>query len=186
MKISTQLLNDLNGIESRKRLLQRKDAGEAYKKQAKYFQPTKNPVLEELEELLFGSKDHSVYAKQKEQQREVNPAIEDLQLVPDLTKSNTLKPIPTLLQISKEEQIDYLNNQDDLVVLDEEIDVVLPERFTKEFNLDLKANTFFGKTLEDVNRTRIFNTAIMSYSQHAEMVKNGYQLLNEPSFSRIA
>ena len=93
MKISSQLQNDLNGIESRKRLLQRKDAGEAYKKQAKYFQPTKNPVLEELEELLFGSKDHSVYAEQKEQQRELNPTIEDLQQhVPNLTKSNLLKP----------------------------------------------------------------------------------------------
>ena len=43
-------------FEARKRALQRHNAGDAYRKQAEYFQP-KVPTLSELEELLLGNKE---------------------------------------------------------------------------------------------------------------------------------
>lgn len=48
--------NSISNFEERKRAMQRKDAGEAYRKQAEYFQP-KMPSLGELEDLLLGNKE---------------------------------------------------------------------------------------------------------------------------------
>lgn len=43
-------------LEERKRAMQRRDAGDAYRKQAEYFQ-AKQPSLSELEDLLLGKKE---------------------------------------------------------------------------------------------------------------------------------
>ncbi|MEG0258974.1 MAG: hypothetical protein RR651_03795, partial [Lysinibacillus sp.] len=83
MRISSFIQQDrLASIENNKRVIQRKEAGNAYKKNAQYFQPKKNPVLEELEKLLLGHKDLELYEKDKESQVEMNEvtaAIHELQ-----------------------------------------------------------------------------------------------------------
>lgn len=48
--------NVVSDFEERKRAMQRKDAGDAYRKQAEYFHP-KVPSLSELEDLLLGNKE---------------------------------------------------------------------------------------------------------------------------------
>lgn len=48
--------NGMSNLLSSVRTTQRKDAGQAYKKNAEYFQP-KTPSLNELEELLLGNKE---------------------------------------------------------------------------------------------------------------------------------
>ncbi|WP_155592465.1 hypothetical protein [Lysinibacillus cavernae] len=68
---------------NRKKILQRKEAGDAYRKNAMYFQPKKNPLLLELENLLLGRTDQDLYEQQQEESNEVTPEqqaiMEDLQ-----------------------------------------------------------------------------------------------------------
>jgi len=49
--------NLVTEAEQRKRAFQRKDVGQAYRKNAEYYQPKKNPTLAELEDLLLGNKE---------------------------------------------------------------------------------------------------------------------------------
>lgn len=72
MKISAFIQQErITALEERRKILQRKDVGEAYRKNLQYFQPKKNPVLIELENLLFGHKDHDLYEQLKEESKEI-------------------------------------------------------------------------------------------------------------------
>jgi len=73
MKISSLIEHERISPSNRKKLLQRKEAGDAYRKNALYFQPKKNPLLQELESLLLGQKDLDLYEQQKEESQEVTP-----------------------------------------------------------------------------------------------------------------
>lgn len=69
-------------FEERKRTLQRKDAGDAYRRQAEYFQP-KVPSLEELEDLLLGNKEREPEAP------EVSAAIREFQQLENVNNRTT-------------------------------------------------------------------------------------------------
>ncbi|MFF2753316.1 hypothetical protein ACFVR1_06110 [Psychrobacillus sp. NPDC058041] len=69
---SNGILNQITSLDERKRAMQRKDAGEAYRKHAKYFQP-KVSTLSELENLLLGNKER------EEETPEVSAAIKEFQ-----------------------------------------------------------------------------------------------------------
>lgn len=74
MKISAFIQQErIAALEERRKVLQRKGVGDAYRKNLQYFQPKKNPVLIELENLLFGHKDHDLYEQHKEELKEVTP-----------------------------------------------------------------------------------------------------------------
>ncbi|ETT87301.1 hypothetical protein MKZ08_19885 [Viridibacillus sp. FSL R5-0477] len=72
MKLAARLNNQYTDIENRKRALRQKNAGDAYRKTAQYFQPKSNPALEELMDLLTGK-------KEKQHQPQVQAAIRELQ-----------------------------------------------------------------------------------------------------------
>ncbi|MGE7130190.1 hypothetical protein [Lysinibacillus xylanilyticus] len=91
MKLSSLIEQErISSYYNRKKILQRKQAGDAYRKNSLYFQPKKNPLLLELENLLLGHTDQDLYEQQKEEFKEVTPQqqaiIEDLQQ----TKKNVL------------------------------------------------------------------------------------------------
>ena len=91
MKLSSLIEQEkISSYYNRKKILQRKQAGDAYRKNSLYFQPKKNPLLLELENLLLGHTDQDLYEQQKEESKEVTPQqqaiIEDLQQ----TKKNVL------------------------------------------------------------------------------------------------
>lgn len=91
MKLSSLIEQErISSHYNRKKLLQRKQAGDAYRKNSLYFQPKKNPLLLELENLLLGHTDQELYEQQKEESNEITPQqqaiIEDLQQ----TKKNVL------------------------------------------------------------------------------------------------
>ncbi|KOS66487.1 hypothetical protein AEA09_17225 [Lysinibacillus contaminans] len=72
MKISGLIQQErIAALEDRRKILQRKGVGDVYRKNLQYFQPKKNPALIELENLLFGHKDHDLYEKHKEESKEV-------------------------------------------------------------------------------------------------------------------
>lgn len=91
MKLSSLIEQErLSSHYNRKKILQRKQAGDAYRKNALYFPPKKNPLLLELENLLLGHTDQELYEQQKEESKDVTPQqqaiIQDLQQ----TKKNVL------------------------------------------------------------------------------------------------
>lgn len=74
MKISSLVQQErITALEDRRKILLRKGVGDAYRKNLQYFQPKKNPVLIELENLLFGHKDHDLYEQHKEEAQEITP-----------------------------------------------------------------------------------------------------------------
>ncbi|MFM9535586.1 hypothetical protein [Lysinibacillus sp. IITD104] len=84
MKITNLMEQErISSQHNRKKILQRKEAGDAYRKNAMYFQPKKNPLLIELENLLLGRTDQDLYEQQQEESKEVTPRqqaiMEDLQ-----------------------------------------------------------------------------------------------------------
>ncbi|MFJ7185626.1 hypothetical protein [Lysinibacillus xylanilyticus] len=105
MKLSSLIEQErISSHYNRKKILQRKQAGDAYRKNSLYFQPKKNPLLLELENLLLGHTDQDLYEQQKEESKEVTPQqqaiIEDLQQ----TKKNVLAHDRT----QKAEALEYL------------------------------------------------------------------------------
>lgn len=76
--------NTVSNFEERKRAIQRKDAGDAYRRQAEYFKP-KAPTLADLEDLLLGNKE-----KEKES-AEVSAAVREYQQIEhNSTKSQSM------------------------------------------------------------------------------------------------
>ena len=71
---------------NRKKFLQRKEAGDAYRKNAMYFQPKKNPLLLELENLLLGRTDQDLYEQQQEDTEVVTP--QQLAIMDDLQQTS--------------------------------------------------------------------------------------------------
>lgn len=61
MKISSLLHGYNPDLEERKRSIQRKEVGDAYKKHAKYAEASKNPVLQALENLLSGKTEKELH-----------------------------------------------------------------------------------------------------------------------------
>lgn len=90
MKISSLIEHERISPSNRKKVLQRKEAGDAYRKNALYFQPKKNPILQELENLLLGQKDLDLYEQQKEQSQEVTPHQQAIFQEMEQTKKNVL------------------------------------------------------------------------------------------------
>lgn len=67
--------NEIAAVEQRKRAFQRKDVGQAYRKNAAFYQPRKNPTLTELEDLLLGNKEKESVSS------EVDAAIKEYQQI---------------------------------------------------------------------------------------------------------
>lgn len=64
MKIAQLVIGTNQNLENRKRVLQRREAGDAYKKNAQY-QAKKNPMLEVLENLLSGKTEKDLHAAEQ-------------------------------------------------------------------------------------------------------------------------
>lgn len=227
---------------NRKKILQRKEAGDAYRKNAQYFQPKKNPILLELENLLLGRKDQDLYEQHKEDAKDVTPqqqammqdlqqteknvraheqafktvgsdygesfsssrltetayeGEEPLQVLPQ-ARYDVLTPTVSTLQDSSvalraNDQIPQLEVEIDRAQLEvaapygtEKTEVKIPERFSKELNLDPFADTIFGKRYEEALKARTFKMASAKYAAHIQMAKSGYRFGEDSTFSMSA
>lgn len=91
-------------IEDRKRALQRKEAGDAYRKQAEYYRP-KLPTLSELEELLLGNKERVP------EKPEVSAAIRELQQLESDSIKGPSTPIQQIAGHTLEKTIELLEKE---------------------------------------------------------------------------
>lgn len=68
----------------------------------------------------------------------------------------------------------------------ETTDVKVPERFSKELNLDPFADTIFGKSYDEAMKARTFKIASAKYATHIQMAKSGYLYGDNSTFSMTA
>ncbi|MEY9974232.1 small-conductance mechanosensitive channel [Lysinibacillus sp. RC46] len=120
MKLSSLIEQErITSQYNRKKILQRKQAGDAYRKNSLYFQPKKNPLLLELENLLLGHTDQELYEQQKEEANEVTPQqqaiIQDLQQTKKNVLAHEQTQKPEALENSQLEHVD----EETLQILDQ-------------------------------------------------------------------
>ncbi|MGE8006109.1 hypothetical protein [Lysinibacillus sp. NPDC093216] len=120
MKLSSLIEQErITSQYNRKKILQRKQAGDAYRKNSLYFQPKKNPLLLELENLLLGHTDQELYEQQKEESNEITPQqqaiIQDLQQTKKNVLAHEQTQKPEALENSQLEHVD----EETLQILDQ-------------------------------------------------------------------
>lgn len=200
MKLAALLNNQYTDIENRKRALRQKNAGDAYRKTAQYFQPKSNPALEELMDLLTGKKekqhqpqvqaairelqqkDQEFRAKTKGNMEQTSPLVEISDAVSQVNEemhastSTTLEKINVRVTEGENEIIQQTRDQ-----ITEVKQQVTTEDSTNQFGQVTNST----QTLEQKLKQRLFDQAISRYSYHVQMAKSGYRV-TQPSFYRIA
>lgn len=83
MKINSLVRGVSSELDERKRSQLRKEAGDAYKKHAQYTDPSKNPLLKVLENLLSGKTEKDLLTQDNADQAE------NLAVVNDITYKQT-------------------------------------------------------------------------------------------------
>lgn len=200
MKLAALLNNQYTDIENRKRALRQKNAGDAYRKTAQYFQPKSNPALEELMDLLTGK-------KEKQHQPQVQAAIRELQQKDqefrDKTKGNMEQTSPlveisdAVSQVNEEmhastsatlEKINVRVTEGENEIIQQtrdQITEVKQQVTTEDSTNQFGQVTNLTQTLEQKLKQRLFDQAISRYSYHVQMAKSGFRV-TQPSFYRIA
>ncbi|PYF03977.1 hypothetical protein [Ureibacillus chungkukjangi] len=185
MRVSGFSLN-IGNFEERKRAIQRKEANDAYKKNAIYTQDKKNPMLKILEDLLSGKTEKELFKNDNVLLNEGNESIAPIDMKEDIeaTEFQAEAEIPTDMMLqaetevaSDEENINRLSSID--------IDQFLsPERLT---NTTGPADPFYplNKSFETLILDKMYTKAISSYTNQMLMAQNGFQL-DQPKFSHIA
>ncbi|MDD1504471.1 hypothetical protein PVA17_17145 [Lysinibacillus sp. CNPSo 3705] len=238
MKLSSLIEQErISSYYNRKKILQRKQAGDAYRKSALYFPPKKNPLLLELENLLLGHTDQELFEQQKEASKEVTPQqqaiIQDMQQTKNVLAHEQMQHYSQVERINEEAPIvDDANAKEPLQILErvrntalgpaqpssqdlrvaasanvqhmqaqfngqevddsepafvrEDIEVKVPERFSKELKLDPFVDTIFGKSYAEAYKVRTFKHASEKYATHIQMAKGGYRSRNDSLISMIA
>lgn len=191
-------------IEDRRKMLQRKNIGELYRKNLQYTQLKKNPVLTELENLLLGHKELDLYKKHKKESQEMIPQEQaTIRELPQAKKSVRAHELPQKAMDGDEYSgISYVQPSNDAVISgarlkdteteeiaylnEDSMEFEIPARFSKDLKLDPFADTIFGRSYEELYRANLFKKATATYTTHSEMAKNGYRPGNEPTFSMTA
>lgn len=163
-------------IEDRRKILQRKNIGDVYRKNLLYTQLKKNPVLSELENLLLGYKELDLYKKHKEESKEMAP--QEQLTIRELSQAKK--------NVRAHELTQKAMDGDEYSGISYDNEDSIPERFSKKLKLDPFADTIFGRSYEELYQERLFKKAIATYTIHSEMAKNGYRPGNEPTFSMTA
>ena len=207
MKVANFIQAGLTEFEERKRALQRREMGEAYKKTAKFVEVSKNPMLVVLENILSGKTEKDLLAtdvqsldetlvldegldqKVESKMEQVNqtalaPTQPSQQDLPIAASAST--QIQQTEAILREATVDVVEETEPDSFVGEDLSVTIPERFLNDFKRDATAPTVFGKEYESLLFQRTFHKVVEKYTAHMTMVKNGYRSMNEPSFSKIA
>ncbi|MDN4492023.1 hypothetical protein [Ureibacillus aquaedulcis] len=178
MRVSSFLLNNSN-FEERKRIMQRKEANDAYKKNALYTQAKKNPMLKVLEDLLSGKTEKELFEKDQD----LNEASENV-----LSPSPKIKEDHSLFTDSPREDKDRETLTSEIVLPsaaelasdhDENInriphgqfDFIVSELMAKPTDRDK-----IYKSLEDMVFEKTYTKAVSSYTYQMQMAQNEFRL----------
>ncbi|SES02161.1 hypothetical protein [Psychrobacillus sp. OK032] len=194
-------------IEQRKRMLQRQNAGNAYRKTAEYLQP-KVPTQSELEELLLGKKERELDMPSSGKTNMLDikgpsipvqtiggPTLEKTVELLEKVRSTALapaKPTPEDLRVaaSASAKIQRVNAQITLnMEASRQIALEVKQQLEDEAsisNRSVPSDLQSPKMLqEDLQKKRLKEQAIAKYSYQVHLKRYGFADL-EPSFFRIA
>ncbi|MFJ7970020.1 hypothetical protein [Psychrobacillus sp. NPDC096389] len=197
-------------FEERKRTLQRHNAGDAYRKQAEYFQP-KVPTLSELEELLLGNKEKQPETSTNQSTSMLDikgpsipvqtiggPTLEKTVELLEKVRSTALapaQPTPEDLRVaaSASAKIQRVNAQISLnMEANRQIDQEVKQQLEDEAAIsnrsvpsDYPSPKQLQEDLENIQKKRWKEQAIAKYSYQVHLKRYGFADL-EPSFFRIA
>ncbi|MEK4078839.1 hypothetical protein [Solibacillus sp. FSL K6-1126] len=202
MKISSLARGFSSELDERRRSQLRKEAGEVYKKHAQYTDPSKNPLLKVLENLLSGKTEKDLLKSDNADQAEnlalptditYSPTLDNAHLasaVPSsqdlLTAVNVSTSIPQTPVNTQKELTEQEQDEEAIPLSNENLSFTIPEKFQQDFARNPDEKTVFGQELEKRLFQRSFNIAAQKYSAHIAMVNNGYRLTEESVFSQIA
>lgn len=166
MKLAALLNNRYTEVEARKKLVTSKSADDAYRKNAKYFTPTKNPAIEELIDLLTGK-------KELENQNEIQQSISNIKL----------------------ETVDHPSQVDEKVQVngaDIKIDSPVQLMLSSDISVHLLPETGGAqqpviklKNAKQMSNERLTEKAIATYTFQMSMAKGGFKIL-QPMIYRTA
>lgn len=201
MKLPQLLSSSTIEIEVRKRALQKREAGQAYRKNAQYQSP-KNPLLEALENLLSGKTERDLHTTGQEKraidglfvkdpfsEKEQFENDQNLALKSAVLTSHEVPQVTDVPNLQEEAgQQEESTNDAKLVNFSEAEKVEVPERFIGSFaeRNSSQGMPLSGRPIEDRGYQRLFQLANVNYSNHIAMVKNGYRSFDEPTFSKTA
>lgn len=196
MKLAAILNSRYTEIENRKRVLKQKNADEAYKKTAQYFQPKSNPALDELVDLLTGKKEQQAKPALQQAIRELQettpnyPEINDLvAMASDEEAVDILKRVqqsalssdnPTAqdLQVAQS-AADYIAQNTQFTTTSDSIDA------TSKKNVNSSTVQPTEQQYKETIRNRLFEQAASKYQFQVQMARSGFQF-DEPIFYQIA
>lgn len=204
MKINSLVRGVSSELDERKRSQLRKEAGDAYKKHAQYTDPSKNPLLKVLENLLSGKTEKDLLTQDNADQAENLAVVNDItykqtpildnvrvaSAVPSsqdlLTAANISTSIPQMPANTQDEHNEQVQSEEASSLFNENLSFTIPEKFQQDFTRNPDEQTVFGQELEKRLFQRSFNIAAQKYSAHIAMVNNGYRSVNESFFSQTA
>lgn len=200
MKINSLARGFSSELDERKRSQLRKEAGEAYKKHAQYTDPSKNPLLKVLENLLSGKTEKDLLTQDNANQAEnlavVNditytqtPTLDNVRLasaVPSSQDLLTAANVSTSILNTQNEHTEQVQSEEAISLSNENLSFTIPEKFQQDFARNPDEPTVFGRELEKRLFQRSFNIAAQKYSAHISMVNNGYRSAEKSIFSQIA
>lgn len=204
------MLGQWSDFEERKRLSQRHNAGDAYRKQAEYFQP-KVPTLSELEELLLGNKERQADTSTNQSTSMLDikgpsipvqtiggPTLEKTVELLEKVRSTALapaQPTPEDLRVatSASAKIQRVNAQISLnMEANRQIDLEVKQQLEEEASIsnrsvpsEFQSPEQLQEDLENLQKKRWKEQAIEKYSYQVNLKRYGFADL-EPSFFRIA
>ncbi len=176
MRISA-LNNDY--FEERRRVLQRKEANDAYKKNAIYTQAKKNPMLKILEDLLSGKTEKELFEKNlpslNDESEKHNPLTvevgdDNLSLIesPPLEMTSEMLQQSSMEAVSDEENVNRISQ--------EQFDFFNPEMHAPATDRNTIINYPFNGSFERVVIEKTYTQAASSYGYHMQMAQNGFKL----------
>ncbi|RHW40094.1 hypothetical protein D1B33_04410 [Lysinibacillus yapensis] len=168
MKISSLINSD---FQERKKIFQRKEANEAYKKNAIYTQVNNNPVIKILEDLLSGETEKELFEKDSTAAKK---EIHDYSTTIDSSSPEILQ---SMAQIGSSEESDenrLASNRFDF-----------SEAETQRMNGNGYSEFSLNESLEKAIFQKTYNKAISTYKLHMQLAQNGYSA-GQTTFSQIA
>lgn len=196
MKLAALLNNRYAEIENRKRVLKQKTAGEAYKKNAQYFQPMSNPALDDLVDLLTGKKERDAKPALQQAIQQMKEEYVDTPYAPvdDIVASSKHEtPVEILKRVQQSALSSDKPTAQDLAVAESAAAYIAQKtQISTESDIEKPVEKRVEKqreqpqqSLGQIIRNRLFAKATARYQFQAQMARNNFQF-DQPAFYQSA
>ena len=183
MRVSNNLNN--GDFEERRRAMQRREATNAYKKNATYNQVTTNKVLEILQNLLSGKTEKELFDQDQPllNEKSENAKITSIEANRDLSSVESLQSDMGEIVQSAEEIVSGEQEGNINRISKKQFEYLVPN-LLNHYSNPTKTPTPHQK-LENVLLEKTYSKAISSYTNHMQMAKKELKM-NPQRYSYIA